>query len=293
MSEAGVGVGLHEVVWVRGPDTIGFLDGLVSQDVAGMATGAAASSLLLAPNGKLRAPHVLWRGVDEVGLVAGPGAGEIVAGDLRRFKIRVDVVIEAETDPVLTLVGDEAAGVLNRLGIDVAGGWSRSADCVVGAVPYPRSETSRFVVIGRSVEELVDAGAKAWSPARFETLRISEGEPLVGVDVDDGTIPQEMGAVDAAVSFTKGCYLGQELVARIDSRGHVNRHLRSLVFDAATPTVGSDIRVGDDVVGRLSSVAAVEGGGAVGLAMIRREVSAGDSVIVGSDAAIVAEPPLG
>lgn len=290
---------IHDVVWVRGPDTIRFLDGLISQDVAGMAEGDVAHSFLLAPNGKLRAPLVVWRGTDEVALVTSRGTGQTVAGDLTRFKIRVDVDIEVETRPVITLVGEGAGAVIAASGLAAPDDdrWSRG-DVSVGIVPFARGGPERLVVVGGDIEELAGAGARPVSSDHLETLRIERGEPLFGRDVDEGTIPQEMGDVQHAVSFTKGCYLGQELVARIDSRGHVNRHLRAVVLaDGALPPTGAELRAVDKVVGNLTSVSRSDRlGTAIGMALVRREVGPGDVVEVtwdgGSLAGEIRELPL-
>ena len=112
------------------------------------------------------------------------------------------------------------------------------------------------------------------------------GVPRLGVDVDDSTIPQEAFLEQDAVSFTKGCFLGQELVCRIDTRGHVNRFLRGIRVAPAAgiPPVGAEIARGDKVVGTVTSVAALpasagaQPGGSVALATLRREVEPGSEV---------------
>ncbi len=120
----------------------------------------------------------------------------------------------------------------------------------------------------------------------------------MGVDVDERTIPQEAGVVEETVSFTKGCYLGQELVARIDSRGHVNRLLRGVVIETnVLPPEGAGLWMDDRQVGAITSVAeSLTVRAPVGLALVRREVSPGDRVEVrwdqGTAPAMVSELPL-
>lgn len=279
---AGYLTGWHDLVWVRGPDAVTFLDGLVSQSVAGMEDGGVAASLLLSPQGKLRAPHWLLRGEAEVGLIADAGGGEVVAGDLRRFKIRVDVEIEAEEAPVVTVVGPDAAGAIAEVtGSPVAAGW-RGSEAVVATVPFRRVDLPRFVTVGVTPEQFATAGVVRAGRAAGDAVRIEAGEPVMGIDVDDGTIPQETGLVSGAVDFAKGCYLGQELVARIDSRGHVNRHLRAVVITAnVIPPAGAEIVAGERAVGRVTSLAeSLELRAPVGLSLLRREVDAGDLVEV-------------
>jgi folate-binding protein YgfZ len=120
----------------------------------------------------------------------------------------------------------------------------------------------------------------------YEVARIEAGVPRLGVDVDERTIPQEAFLERDAVSFTKGCFLGQELVCRIDTRGHVNRHLRLLRLSGeAVPAPGAEVLAGDTTVGTLTSVAGVPGESrAVALAMLRREVEPPADVRVRSDA---------
>jgi folate-binding protein YgfZ len=276
--------GWHDLVWVRGPDTVRFLDGLVSQAVEPMPVGSVAASLLLAPQGKLRAPHLVMTGDAEVGLLADAGSGETVAGDLARFKIRVDAVISAETAPVVDVWGPDSAAVVAAVtGLAPAPGeWSRGGDAVVISVPFARAPLARLVVVGVDVADLVAAGAVRAGRLAVDAARIETGEPLMGVDIDEKTIPQEGDLVDGAVDFTKGCYLGQELVARIDSRGHVNRNLRGVVItDTVLPPPGAELVIGEKVVGTLTSIAeSLDLQAPVGLALVRREVEPGSPVTI-------------
>jgi len=285
-TEAAYVTGWHELVWVRGPDAVRFLDGLVSQAVAPLGGGAVAPSLLLAPQGKLRAPHHLLSGQDEVGLVVDAGIGEIAASDLRRFKIRVDVTVELDPGPVVDVWGPAAAAAVSAVtGSPVRpdGGWERTAGAVVvAAIPFRRVGLPRLVVAGVGEPAYTGAGVVRAGRLAADAVRIEAGEPLMGIDLDDGTIPQEGDLVDGAVDFAKGCYLGQELVARIDSRGHVNRVLRGIVVTTnLLPPIGADIVTGDRVVGALTSVGeSLTLRAPVGLAMVRREVDPGAVVAV-------------
>ncbi len=273
---AAVVTGTHEVVWVRGPDAAGFLDGLLSQDLAAAVPGSVVRSLLLAPQGKLRA--VLWVlvGDAEFGLVADAGVGDDVVGDLSRFKIRVDAQITGPAE-LSSLVGPEAATVLGRIEL-VTDGWSAHplvAKAPLGSLP-------RYFIAEESEPTVLGNGAARAGRLALTAVRVEQGEPRMGVDIDGSTIPQEADVVEGAVSFTKGCYLGQELVARIDSRGHVNRHLRAVVLeDNVLPPEGAEVVSGERVVGRITSVAeSLEVMAPVGLGLIRREVQPADRVEV-------------
>ena len=133
--------------------------------------------------------------------------------------------------------------------------------------------------VERAQESLAAAGVAVGSHDDYEAARIAAGVPRLGVDVDERTIPQEAFLDETAVSFTKGCFVGQELVCRIDTRGRVNRYLRRVRFDAVPPAGdaarGAAVVAGDKVVGELTSSA-----GGLALAMVRREVEPPADVIV-------------
>jgi folate-binding protein YgfZ len=116
--------------------------------------------------------------------------------------------------------------------------------------------------------ELLASGVTLGSDAEYEAARIAAGVPRLGRDIDERTIPQEAFLEIDAVSFTKGCFVGQELVCRIDTRGHVNRYLRRIHAEAdISLPVGAEVLVGDRVVGNVTSAA-----GSDALAMVRREI---------------------
>jgi tRNA-modifying protein YgfZ len=129
--------------------------------------------------------------------------------------------------------------------------------------------------------------------AAAEIVRVESGRPRYGIDVDDTTIPQEAGLNSRAVSFTKGCYVGQEPVARMHYKGHPNRHLRGLRLSASTET-GVQVVAGGKEVGRVTSTALSPALGPIALALIRREVAPGADVSIGSDglSATVVELPF-
>jgi folate-binding protein YgfZ len=129
-------------------------------------------------------------------------------------------------------------------------------------------------------EALVGAGATPASEDAAEILRVERGRPRYGVDLDDTTIPQEGGLNERAVSFTKGCYVGQETVARLFYRGKPNRHLRGLRLSEPAAT-GDALRLGEREVGRLGSSVVSPVHGPIALAIVRREASPGDTVSVG------------
>jgi folate-binding protein YgfZ len=274
--------GQHALVWVRGADAVDFLQDLVSQEVRSLSSGNVARSFLLSPQGRLRALLWLLRGDDEVGLIADAHSGEeVVASDLERFRIRVDAEIEAEPRPVLELWGPRSGQVLTSAGLPTPEGWDRRESFVVASLPLVGLR--RYLVVGADPDLLIEHGARPVGRLAATAVRVEGGEPLMGQDLDEKTIPQESGLVAHAVSFEKGCYLGQELVARIDSRGHVNRMLRGVIIETnVLPPEGSEIRAGDRVVGRVTSVAeSLTLRAPIALALVRREVAPGEDVTVG------------
>lgn len=245
-----------DVVWFSGPDSLRFLDDIVSQELEDLAPGAARRSFLLEPQGKLS--FLLWaiREDDRIGLVTDPGRGDDLAAALRRYRIRVDVDIEVEDRDVWVVMGDWD-------GYDVS--WHG---------------VERHLVVGERPD------LREGAHEEYERLRILAGEPRWGVDVDEGTIPHESGLVGVSVDFTKGCFLGQELVARIDSRGgNTPRHLRLL--ETSAPLKAGDVVTAEGKeVGVVTSVT-----GGTGLAMLKRVVSVGDDVEVAGDRALVKQLP--
>jgi folate-binding protein YgfZ len=130
--------------------------------------------------------------------------------------------------------------------------------------------------------ELAEAGAHEVSPEAAEIVRIESGRPRHGVDMSEDNLPAEAGIVDRAVSFTKGCYVGQEPVARMHYKGHPNRHLRGLrLRQQAAP--GTPLVHEGKEVGRVTSAALSPALGPIALALVRREVEPGDSVRAGMD----------
>jgi folate-binding protein YgfZ len=288
MARAGVDVVAcpieRDVVAVHGPDAVAFLQGQLSQDVEALAVGASAPSFLLQPNGKVDAWLRATRTDDAAVLLdVDRGWGERVHARLRRFLLRTKAELDLATWSGWAVRGPGARDAAPE-GLDAAWPGVEAVD-VLGpeAPPAPAVPT-------------VEPGA-------LDALRIAAGVPRLGAEVDERTIPAELGrwAVDASVSFTKGCYTGQELVARVDSRGgNVPHPLRGLRLGApvepGSPVLGAE----GNEAGRVTSAAVHPELGPIALAVLARAVAPGDRVDVASGGgedgavvpALVAELPI-
>jgi tRNA-modifying protein YgfZ len=256
----------RDVLRVAGPEAIAYMQGQLSQDIDAVAVGSSARSFVLQPTGKVDAwVRVTRIAADEVVVDVDEGHGDALAIRLRRFLLRTKADIDAL---------DWRAVAIRGPGADEAVTADLGTDTLVAPAGWPGVEG--VDVLGPAVEPPV--GAPEVDAPAYESLRIRSGVPRMGAELTGNTIPAEAGqwVVDASISFTKGCFTGQELVARIDSRGgHVPRRLRGLVADAgAQPPVGASVVVEGAEVGRVTSAAAAPGGGrALALAYVRRAVT--------------------
>jgi folate-binding protein YgfZ len=253
------------LIVARDDDATTFLQSLVSQDLDPLRDGDAAAALLLSPQGKLDVAFRILRTGDEWWLDTDADYAPRLLASLTRFRIRVTVDLEDRTP---------TTGLISTVGVPVG-----TVPDDVHALPTDWAGHSGVDLLGpvdavRAVSATLDPAVERWTPERFEAFRIEAGVPRLGVDLDDRTIPQEAFLERDAVSFTKGCFVGQELVCRIDTRGHVNRYLRGVrIPEGPTPPRGATVVVDGADRGTLTSVAAVPGETrAVGLAMVRREV---------------------
>jgi tRNA-modifying protein YgfZ len=259
----------RQVVRASGPEAGSFLQGQLSQDVLALADGGSAWSWVLAPTGKVDALVRVTRITgDDWLLDTDDGWGEPLLARLSRFKLRTKVSIEALSWRVLGLRFRGHAGV------------DRQADTVELTSTWPGLEgTDR---LGEAPEP--PAGWRLAPAEEYERRRIVAGLPRMGAELTEKTIPAETGLIDLTVSFTKGCYTGQELVARIDSRGgHVPRHLRRLTSTGQL-TPGTELTGPDGkVAGTVTSAARTAEGGWVGLGYVRRGVDPPATVRAGSN----------
>ena len=260
----------RDVLVVTGPDATSFLQGQLSQDVAALAPGEVASSLLLQPDGKLHCRLRVSRRTGErfvCDLAA--GLGDAARARLERFKLRVAVDLQVLGLTMLAVRG-AAAPPAPPAGLDGDGSGDGPAPVVVAGVSW--GSVAGWDLVAEEVTPPEDV--RLCEPEALEAVRIEAGVPAAGRELTEGLIPAEAGVVAETVSFTKGCFVGQELVARIDSRGgNTPRRLRGVVLgDAAPPSAGAELT--DDsgsTIGRITSSAYSPGvEAAIALAYVHR-----------------------
>ena len=212
----------RDVLLLQGPDAVSYLQGQCSQEVESMSEGEARHALLLSPQGKLDAlVRVVRTSGDAYLLDVDGGYGPAVRARLERFKLRVKVEIDDLDLPCLSLRGPDSA--LAAAQVPAAHRVDFSWNEVVG------------VDLFGPAAAVVPAHVRPAGPAAWEALRVEAGIPAMGREIDERTIAAEADLLDRCVSFTKGCYTGQELVARLDARGNkVARRLAGLVVEATS-----------------------------------------------------------
>lgn len=271
---------------LTGEDRARFLHGQITCDVNALAAGGGVYGFLLSPKGRVLADAVISAEAESLRVELPPGAAEEAADRLLRYVV-ADRVEIASPEPRhgLLVAGGEAAESLRRLlgGADPPVGWNHAEGSVDGHPLTVRGERRLGVpawrllgsdrAIENAAESLRGAGAVTASEEALEAIRVERGLPRAGVDFDDRHFPQETGLEKWGVSYTKGCYVGQEVVARIHYRGRANHQLRGLraVAESTAPATGPLVDAEGEDSGRLtSSVWSPAAGRAIGLAVLHR-----------------------
>jgi folate-binding protein YgfZ len=293
---------------LAGTGAIEFLNGQVTNELGGLRAGEGRYAAFLTHKG-----HMLGDlRVLGVGERAGAEPRELLLDTervalqalfdmIRRFKVGYAVELHKRTLELalVSLIGPrstEVAGAAELPEEEHSNRW-----LTLGGLRALAVRTAVGVDLLTAVEQreeleaaLRERGAQTVSEEAVECLRIERGVPRYGIDLDESVIPQEAGLNERAVSFTKGCYVGQETVARLHYRGRPNRHLRGLRLERPGEP-GEELRSGERVLGRLSSCAVSPALGPIALALVRREAEPGTRVAVGVEGneAEVLELPFG
>ncbi|MDX6625659.1 MAG: hypothetical protein QOE56_648 [Solirubrobacterales bacterium] len=276
------------VIAVSGPDGAEYLQGQLTNDVEALEPGEGQYAALLDRKGHMQSDmRVLRIGPEEIlldteGIARGP-----VVKHLTMYSIGRDVAVGDVSDEraIISLIGPRSVEIAGTAALPenaceetkvagvvcLAAGTSEGIDLIATAADRERLR-----------EGLLEAGAVEVSSEATEILRIEAGRPRFGAEMGAETMPAEAGIVEDAVSFTKGCYIGQETVARLHYKGRPNRHLRGLRLSAPAEA-GTALRLGEKEVGSLGSAGVSPALGPIGLAILRREAEPGAELTVGED----------
>jgi tRNA-modifying protein YgfZ len=285
---------------LTGTEAKAFLQGQVSNDVEALQPGHGCYAAFLTHKGKMLGDlRVLDLG-DELFLDTERVALQELFTLIRRYKLGREVELHKRTleRGLLSLVGPTSREVAGAPALGAAEHDSVRGELGGAPVVLVATDVGVDVICDAADSAAVSAalqaaGAVPVDEAVAEVVRVERGRPRYGVDLDDGVIPQEAGLNERAVSFTKGCYVGQETVARLHYRGKPNRHLRGLRLTGAA-TTGDPLTRAEKTVGRVGTVVTSPVHGPIALALVRREVAPGDVVRVGTGdlTAEVVEPPF-
>jgi tRNA-modifying protein YgfZ len=285
---------------VSGPDGAEYLQGQLTNDVEALEPGDGQYAALLDRKGHMQADmRVLRPTAEEILVDTEPEAIAAARRHLEMYSIGRDVKVSdvSAERAILSLIGPRSAEIAGTAplphnaceagtlaGIEfLAAGTLWGIDLIAAAADAERLRGA-----------LLAAGAVEVSPAAVEILRIESGTPRFGAEMGTATMPAEAGIVEDAVSFTKGCYIGQETVARLHYKGRPNRHLRGLRLSAPAEP-GAALLLGEKEVGQVGGATVSPSFGAIGLAILRREAEPGTELAVGEDGvtARVVDLPFG
>jgi tRNA-modifying protein YgfZ len=285
---------------VSGAEAAEYLQGQLTNDVEALSPGEGLYAALLDRKGHMQADmRVLRISPQEIWIDTEPEALAAARRHLEMYKVGRDVAIAELTGEraILSLIGprsveiaatpalpENACEALSVAGIEcLAAGTAAGIDLIAKSAEAERLR-----------EALLTGGAVEVVPEAVEMVRVEAGVPRFGAEMGTETMPAEAGIVERAVSFTKGCYIGQEPVARLHYKGRPNRHLRGLELSApATP--GASLRLGEKEVGRVGTACVSPARGPIALAIVRREAEPGAELAVGEDGvtARVVDLPFG
>ena len=284
---------------LTGSDAETFIQGQVTNDVEGLASGEGCYAAFLTPKGKMLGDLRILETGEELLLDTERVSLQALFNMIRTFSIGYDVQLHKRTLEcgLLSLLGPASSSVANAERLPATEHAHRPIEIDSLQARAIRTELGLDLLcaapdVQALQQVLIERGATPVSEATAECLRVERGRPRYGIDLDDSVIPQEAGLNERAVSFTKGCYVGQETVARLYYRGKPNRHLRGLQLSDPVAS-GEELSLDGRAVGKLTSVVESPRFGLIGLALVRREAAPGAAVSVGAErrsARVVALP---
>ncbi len=293
----------RDVVVVPGVDRLSWLHSITSQHLEALGDATGSEALVLSPNGHVEHHLVLTELAGTTWADVEPGTGAALAGFLERmrFMLRVEPALVTDAWALLSLVGPRTDAVLAAAGLPVpqgvgavvpieGGGWVRwmpalgDGTAVVVDLLVPRAE------LAARAGELLDAGASPAGLDAYEALRVEARRPRAGVDTDHRTIPNEVSWLQTAVHLEKGCYRGQETVARVHNLGRPPRRLVLLHLDGMSevlPAPGTPLTSGTREVGRIGTAVRHHELGVVALALVKQSLKPDAELRVGETVAVV------
>lgn len=297
--------------WIRvwGEDRVRWLNGMVTNSVVALEEGQGCPNLLLSAQGRIQGTAWAFRVGDELLLETDAAQAEAMVAMLDRFVIMDDVELEdvsAESEGLVVL-GPRAEELLRAVGLELPTGdgtaLRREGEATVvrkaGRLVAQWEVWGPKEGVARVRERLLEAGAAEGAGEVLEGMRLLEGVPRFGTDIREKELAQETGMVEA-LHFSKGCYLGQEIVERVRSRGNVHRGFIGVELGGGElPAAGAAVMAGEKQVGELTTVGEVPGfpgrpeGLRLGLGYVRREAVEGrDALRVGGEAVRVVGLPV-
>jgi folate-binding protein YgfZ len=285
------------VLRITGQDRLSWLHSLTTQQLEGLAAGPGAQALILSPTGHVEHHLTLTDDGTAVWVHVEPGTAAALKEflDSMRFMLRVEVADVSQDYAVLTVLGpagDDLAAGLDTVAARVKPGPFGIIDLIVARDLLPE--------VAGDLQRRGAAVAGMWA---FEALRIAARVPRLGLDTDHRTIPHEVGWIETAVNLNKGCYRGQETVARVHNLGHPPRRLVFLHLDGSAdrlPAHGDPVELAGDehgaAVGFTGSAARHYELGPIGLALVKRTVPVEATLLAGGVAAaqeVIVPPDAG
>ncbi|WP_026360603.1 YgfZ/GcvT domain-containing protein [Amycolatopsis nigrescens] len=299
----------REVLSVRGEERLSWLHLVISQHVTGLGEGAGTEALVLDTHGRVETHLVLAHENGTVWLDADPGAhatSAFPAGgrqtlleyfEAMKFWSKVDIADETPERALLTLLGPDTDQILSTLDIKLDtepysvtgfdGGFARR-------MPWPGRSSVDLLVPRAELaawwQRITEAGARPAGSWAFEALRVESLRPRIGVDTDDRTIPHEVNWIGSAAHVAKGCYRGQETVAKVHNVGRPPRRMVLLHLDGSpeiTPETGDPVLLGERTVGRVGTVVRHHELGPVALALLKRSAPVDQELLAGAEDRIV------
>ena len=295
--EAGVAVRSRGIVVVGGEDAAEYLQGQLTNDIEALEPGQGTYSALLDRKGRMQADMRVLRTTDGVRIGVEPETLPATLRHLTMYSVGRDVTVEDRSDglALISVVGPAASRLT---GLPPLGAENDHAEAELDGVGLTvvRTDQGLDLVVDagerdRVLGALAARGVASVTEDALEIFRVESGRPRYGREMTAETIPQEAGINERAVSFTKGCYIGQETVARLHYKGKPNRHLRGLEL-SGMPEPGAAVALGDRELGRVGTAVLSPAYGPIALAILRREAELGNTVSIagGIDAKVVGLP---